>query len=122
MEHRTAVKLLLVGVALAMTGCAITSDGLELRPSPRSDATRVTFDWQGADTGSGTLSGVLADGREFRGDYVQHHAGEILANLATPDGERMRCLFTLDDASRGVSGGAGQCEIPGGRTIDARFK
>jgi len=54
--------------------------------------------------------------------FVKHHDGEVLANLASVNGERMRCRFDLENRSLGVSGGGeGECEFPGGRTVDARI-
>ena len=54
-------------------------------------------------------------------DFMTHYSGKVLANLTGPNG-RMRCRFTLIRPSSGMSGGGeGQCQVPGGGTIDATF-
>jgi hypothetical protein len=48
--------------------------------------------------------------------------GHVLANLAGPDGKRMRCEFQLLRASEGMKGGGeGRCQLPSGKTIKADF-
>jgi len=57
-------------------------------------------------------------------DYalVTHYTGHVLANLAGPDGKRMRCEFQLIRATEGMKGGGeGQCQLPSGKTIKADF-
>jgi hypothetical protein len=57
-------------------------------------------------------------GREF----VTHYSGRVVANLATPDGQHMRCKFQLVHPSDGMAGGGrGQCQLPAGKTIDTTF-
>lgn len=54
-------------------------------------------------------------------DFVTHYSGKVLANLVGPDG-RMRCRFTLIRPSSGMSGGGeGQCQVPGGGSLNATF-
>lgn len=57
-------------------------------------------------------------------DYalITHYTGHVLANLAGPDGKRMRCEFQLLRAAEGMKGGGeGQCQLPSGKTIKADF-
>ena len=54
--------------------------------------------------------------------YITKYTGRVLANLAAPNGSHMRCSFQLADPEGGMSGGgAGQCQMPDGKTIDATF-
>jgi hypothetical protein len=54
--------------------------------------------------------------------FVTHYTGHVLANLAGPDGKRMRCEFQLLRASEGMKGGGeGRCQLPSGKTIKADF-
>jgi hypothetical protein len=57
-------------------------------------------------------------------DYalITHYTGHVLANLAGPDGKRMRCEFQLIRATEGMKGGGeGQCQLPSGKAIKADF-
>jgi hypothetical protein len=57
-------------------------------------------------------------------DYalIMHYTGHVLANLAGPDGKRMRCEFQLIRAAEGMKGGGeGQCQLPSGKAIKADF-
>jgi hypothetical protein len=55
-------------------------------------------------------------------EFVTHYSGRVVANLATPDGQHMRCKFQLVHPSDGMAGGGtGQCQLPKGNTIDATF-
>jgi len=50
------------------------------------------------------------------------YSGQVVANLKGPGTERMRCRFTLNEPSSGMSGGGqGQCQLAAGGTIDAVF-
>jgi hypothetical protein len=54
--------------------------------------------------------------------FVQHYSGHVVANLAGPNGQRMRCHFQLNRSSEGLKGGGqGQCQLPNGQTINAEF-
>jgi hypothetical protein len=54
--------------------------------------------------------------------FVTHYTGHVLANLAGPDGKRIRCEFQLLRADEGMRGGGeGQCQLPSGKTIRADF-
>ena len=53
---------------------------------------------------------------------VTHYTGHVLANLAGPDGKRMRCEFQLIRADEGMKGGGqGRCQLASGKTIRAEF-
>ena len=55
-------------------------------------------------------------------DFVTHYSGKVVANLSSPDGEHMRCRFQLIHPSDGMAGGgAGQCQLSEGNTIDTTF-
>jgi hypothetical protein len=55
-------------------------------------------------------------------EFVTHYSGRVVANLATPDGQHMRCKFQLVHPQDGMAGGGtGQCQLPQGNTIDATF-
>src|SRR5258708_2470608 len=44
-------------------------------------------------------------------DFITHYSGRVVANLAAPDGEHMRCSFELVHPRNGMSGGgSGQCQ------------
>jgi hypothetical protein len=54
--------------------------------------------------------------------FVTHYSGHVVANLAGPDGKRMRCDFQLLRAAEGMKGGGqGRCQLPSGKTIKADF-
>jgi hypothetical protein len=49
-------------------------------------------------------------------------AQHVVANLAGPNGQRMRCQFRVLRSSEGMKGGGqGQCQLPTGQTINADF-
>lgn len=51
--------------------------------------------------------------------FVRHYSGRVIAQLAGPGGERMRCFFQLARPEDGpASGGVGECELSGGERID----
>lgn len=54
--------------------------------------------------------------------FITHYSGKVVANLQTNGGERMRCRFHLADPLDGMSGGGqGECQLSGGRVINAAF-
>jgi hypothetical protein len=55
-------------------------------------------------------------------DFITHYSGQVVANLAASNGTHMRCQFRLVHPSDGMNGGgAGQCQLPDGTTIDTNF-
>jgi hypothetical protein len=55
-------------------------------------------------------------------DFITHYTGRVLANLAALNGTQMRCQFQLVHPSDGMNGGgAGQCQLRDGTTIDTNF-
>ena len=55
-------------------------------------------------------------------EFVTHYSGRVVANLADGAGEHMRCHFRLMHPQHGMAGGgAGQCQLPSGQTLDATF-
>jgi hypothetical protein len=54
--------------------------------------------------------------------FITHYSGRVVANLAAPDNQHMRCRFQLVHPTNGMAGGGrGQCQMPDGKTIDATF-
>jgi len=54
--------------------------------------------------------------------FITHYTGRVVANLSAPSGAHMRCKFQLASPDAGMAGGgAGQCQMPDGKTIDATF-
>jgi hypothetical protein len=50
------------------------------------------------------------------------YSGKVMANLQGSGEQRMRCQFTLNAPASGMGGGGqGQCQLPGGQTVDAAF-
>jgi hypothetical protein len=50
------------------------------------------------------------------------YSGKVVANLNDAEGRHMRCRFHLIRPSSGMEGGgAGECQIAGGDTIEANF-
>lgn len=59
---------------------------------------------------------------DYGPSFITHYSGRVVANLAAPDGQHMRCRFQLVHPSNGMAGGGrGQCQMPDGKTIDATF-
>jgi hypothetical protein len=51
--------------------------------------------------------------------FTRIYSGRVVATLEAPDGERMRCRFTLAEPTEGLAGGAqGECELEGGGEIE----
>ena len=54
--------------------------------------------------------------------FITHYSGRVVANLAAPGGEHMRCKFRLVHPGEGMAGGGrGECQMPDGKTIEATF-
>lgn len=52
--------------------------------------------------------------------FITYYSGKVVANLETRGGGRMRCRFHLGDPVAGMPGGGrGECQLSGGRVIDA---
>ncbi len=59
---------------------------------------------------------------DFGPRFMTEYSGRVVANLATPDGQHMRCRFRLIQPSSGMAGGGeGTCQLPSGDTLDASF-
>jgi hypothetical protein len=55
-------------------------------------------------------------------EFTTHYSGRVLANLVSPEGDHMRCDFSLVHPSRGMrDGGVGRCQLSDGRVVDATF-
>ncbi len=54
--------------------------------------------------------------------FITHYTGKVVANLATSNGQRMRCRFHLGHPANGMTdGGQGECQLSGGGIISAVF-
>lgn len=55
-------------------------------------------------------------------EFIANLEDRVVANLAAPSGSHMRCNIQLVFPSNGLyGGGSGKCQLPDGKTIDARF-
>lgn len=55
-------------------------------------------------------------------EFIANLEHRVVANLASPRGSHMRCNFQLVYPPNGMyGGGGGECQLPNGETIDARF-
>ena len=55
-------------------------------------------------------------------EFATRYSGKVVANLNGPDSQQLRCRFHLNDAPAGMAGGGqGECQVTGGRTVDAVF-
>jgi hypothetical protein len=56
-------------------------------------------------------------------EFTKTYSGRVLANLHSPDGDHMRCRFTLISPQRGMAGGGeGRCQLSDSeRDINAEF-
>lgn len=63
-----------------------------------------------------------ASGADPTLQFVTRYTGKVVANLRSPSGQAMRCRLHLREPTRGMAGGGdGECQIAGGRTVQARF-
>lgn len=54
--------------------------------------------------------------------FSTRYSGKVVANLVGPQANRLRCRFHLNNPTAGMSGGGqGECQLSGGRTVDAVF-
>jgi hypothetical protein len=54
--------------------------------------------------------------------FITHYTGKVVATLAAPGDQRMRCRFHLVQPASGMSGGGeGQCQLSDGRLVRAVF-
>jgi hypothetical protein len=52
--------------------------------------------------------------------FTRYYSGKVVANLRAPSGQIMRCRFNLDEPASGMAGGGqGECQLAGGRTVNA---
>lgn len=54
--------------------------------------------------------------------FITYYSGKVVATLESAGDQRMRCRFHLVAPARGMSGGGeGECQLNGGRTVQAVF-
>jgi hypothetical protein len=54
--------------------------------------------------------------------FSTRYSGKVVANLQGPDSQQLRCRFHLNDPIAGMGGGGqGECQVTGGRTVNAVF-
>lgn len=78
--------------------------------------------WSGWNEGWGDWPYGVAgwDSESAAEQFTRYYSGKVVANLGDGRGSSMRCRFDLNDAVRGMSGGAhGQCQLAGGRILNA---
>jgi hypothetical protein len=52
--------------------------------------------------------------------FGRNYSGKVIANLRNPAGQYMRCRFDMNEPAAGMAGGGqGECQLGGGRRIDA---
>lgn len=55
-------------------------------------------------------------------EFVTYYSGQVVATLASPGQQRMRCRFQLMAPATGMSGGGeGECQLGDGRLVRAWF-
>jgi len=124
----TAAPVLLCA-AVALSACTTMGTGTgSVSPSNEPVTLQVTsttqsqaFDplWTGWEYGWGGWGGF---GPFPDTAFTTHYSGRVMANLQTVDGQHMRCHFHLNHPSEGMGGGGqGQCQLKGGRSVDAVF-
>jgi len=126
----------LLCAAVALSACTTMGTGTgSISPGNAP----VEFSWDSTDGGSsGMMSATLADGKRFTGTYLQlsrdamswgpfpdfgvEYSSRVMADLQALDGQDMRCQFHLNHPVEGMAGGGqGNCELKGGRSVDAVF-
>lgn len=54
--------------------------------------------------------------------FITHYSGKVVATLASPDQQHMRCRFHLVKPAQGMSGGGeGECQLAAGQVVRAVF-
>jgi hypothetical protein len=145
MKHsKTRPALLLLAVLAA--GCTTTGTGFG---SNASGANPINVSWKSSDRVSGAMDATMADGTIYTGQYFQVtadatlerldsglgfgpwggtgsgtlYSGQVVADLSSPAGARMRCTFRLIHPSAGMAGGGGGlCQTPTGNIIDVNLR
>jgi hypothetical protein len=52
--------------------------------------------------------------------FGRQYSGKVVANLRNPGGQYMRCRFDMNEPAAGMAGGGqGECQMTGGRRVDA---
>jgi hypothetical protein len=103
-------------IATLPDGTAYRGRYFQIRQDTKADNLASLFDgwhsgWDETDWNTGPTP-----------DFIAHYSDQILANLDTPGGSHMRCKFQLAFPSNGLlGGGGGQCQLPGGTTIEVKF-
>ena len=55
-------------------------------------------------------------------NFITYYSGKVVANLEADNAQHMRCRFHLADPAGGMdAGGLGECQLSGGRLINATF-
>jgi len=102
--------------ATVSDGGAYAGRYLTITPEARTE--QLAPLWEGWGDSRGWRSWSQETGTAF----VKTYDGMVLANLSTTRGDRMRCRFELESPSLGMNGGgAGKCQLAGGKTMDADF-
>jgi hypothetical protein len=52
--------------------------------------------------------------------FGRRYSGKVIANLRNVTGQYMRCRFDMNEPAAGMAGGGqGECQLSGGRRVDA---
>lgn len=97
--------------------------GKYIHITENTDAARLGFLWDG--WGDPVRRGDWKHWSRHTGPkFWKTYNGRVLANLHSPDGESMRCRFTLLSTQRGMAGGGdGRCQLSdSGAEIRAQFR
>ncbi len=78
MTHRAMATALLLGITLAVTGCATTGAGIGLTSSGRH---KVLFNWTSSGSVSGSMTASLPNGTTYSGQYFQITSDTRLSDL-----------------------------------------
>ncbi|MDB5861050.1 MAG: hypothetical protein JWQ76_4739 [Ramlibacter sp.] len=101
-----------LGTGASYTGTFVQAIQQESRLAPPA----MWDDWPGVWDGWGIEISYPPSG------VTTQYSGSVEASLATADGRRMQCHFTLNAPVAGMHGGGqGECRLGDGRTIDAVF-
>jgi hypothetical protein len=144
-KYSNSRPMLLLLTVLA-AGCTTTGTGFG---SNASGANPVNVSWKSSDRVSGAMDATTADGTVYTGQYFQVtadatlerfgpgmglgpwgdsgsgtlYSGQVVADLASHAGARMRCTFRLIHPSAGMAGGGGGlCQTPTGTIIDVNLR
>ena len=78
MTHRTMSMALLLGVTLAVAGCATTGAGIGFASTGQH---KVLFKWKSSGDVSGSMTASLSNGTIYSGEYFQITSDTLLSGI-----------------------------------------